>query len=272
MNIVAVAILCAVVGVLVHNLIDFAIFEQGVYTTLWAIIAALIALDFNRNARPRLALKPSPAARTAAVTSALVLIWAYLNYALIPVAASTGKIQQAYKAVSAGRFQQAHDYLAAAAESDRLEAAALNLNGRLYLQYSGETQEKQRDLFEKAQECFLGAIERNKADFKNYEKLSTVYDLLGETQNAYDSCLEATKRYPNSDRLRFQLAKLAEKLGKQDIALEQYRKAVEIEDRYRAQFRTIYPERKEIVSRLGEDKYEFAMERIKTLKKQQKQD
>jgi tetratricopeptide (TPR) repeat protein len=200
------------------------------------------------------------------------LIWAYLNYALIPVAASTAKVKQAYQAVSLGQFAQAHDSLAVAADRDRLDPTALNLNGRLYLQDFTETGEKERALLEKAQECFLRAIDRDKADFKNYEKLSTVCDLLGETQNAYDWCLKATTLYPNSDRLRFQLAKLAEKLGKNDVALEQYRKAVEIEEKYRDQFRTIYPERKEIVSRLGEEEYQFAMEQIKALKEQQKQD
>ncbi len=264
-NIVAAVLLSAVLGVLAHNLIDFAVFEPGVFTTLWAMIAVLIALDFNRKARPQLVLKPSPAVRIVAVTSALVLIWAYLNYALIPVATSTGKIQQAYRAVGIGQFAQAHDSLAVAADKDRLDPAALNLNGRLYLQHFTETGEKQRTLLEKAQECFLRAIDRDKASFKNYEKLSTVYDLLGETQNAYDWCLKATKRYPGSGRLRFKLAKIAEKLGKTDVAIEEYGKAIEIEEEYRAQFRLIYPEQEEIVSRLGEEKYQFAKQQLKFL-------
>jgi hypothetical protein len=65
------------------------------------------------------------------------------------------------------------------------------------------------------------------------------------------------------------LAEIAEQLDKTDIAVAQYEKAVEIEDAYRNQFKIMYPGR-EIVSRLGEDKYEFATERIKSLKKQQK--
>ena len=267
-NIVSSALICAVLGVLVHNLIDFAIFEPGVFTALWAIIAALIALDSRRNTRAQLVLKSSTAARMVAVTSAFVLIWAYLNYALIPVAASTSKIQQAYGAVGIGQFAQAHDSLAVAVDQDRLDPAALSLNGRLYMQHYTETGEKQRALLEKAQDCFLRAIDRDKASFKNYEKLSTVCELLGDTQNSYRWCLEAVKRYPGSGRLRFKLAEIAEKLGKNDVAIEEYGKAREIEEKYRAQFRLIYPEREEIVSRLGEEKYESAKQRIELLSEQ----
>jgi hypothetical protein len=63
------------------------------------------------------------------------------------------------------------------------------------------------------------------------------------------------------------LAQIAEKLGKTEIAIEQYRKAIEIEDSFRRQFQMMYPERREIVSRLGEEKYQFAVKRIKELSK-----
>ena len=127
-------------------------------------------------------------------------------------------------------------------------------------------------LLKKAEECFRQTIERNKEDYKNYEKLSTVYELLGQNQQAYDWCLKATQLYPGSGRLRFKSAQIAERLGKTDTAIEKYKKAIEIEDKYRRQFQIIYPERKEIVSRLGKEKYQFATERMNGLKKQQKQD
>jgi tetratricopeptide (TPR) repeat protein len=99
------------------------------------------------------------------------------------------------------------------------------------------------------------------ADFKNYEKLSEVYTLLAENSPeqgkkyllhyAMDNLWSAVERYPTSDRLRFELAETAEKLGKTDIAVAQYEKAIEIEDDYRNQFKIMYPGR-EIFSRLGE--------------------
>ena len=57
-------------------------------------------------------------------------------------------------------------------------------------------------------------------------------------------------------------------LGKNDIAINQYEAAIDIEDEYRDQFREMYPEREEVVSRLGDKKYQFAKNRLKDLAKQ----
>jgi tetratricopeptide (TPR) repeat protein len=153
----------------------------------------------------------------------------------------------------------------------------LNLNGRLYLQQYNETPNAQPALLKKAEACFFAAIARDNADFKNYEKLSEVYILLAENSpeqekkdllnEAIDNLWSAVECYPTSDRLRFELAETAEKLGKTDIAIAQYKKAVEIEDAYRNQFKIMYLGR-EIFSRLGEEKYEKAKQRIKSLSEQ----
>jgi hypothetical protein len=70
--------------------------------------------------------------------------------------------------------------------------------------------------------------------------------------------------YPGSDRLRIEMAKLAERLGKTDVAIANYKRALEIEDSYRGQFEIMYPGRK-IFSRLGEEKYQLAKQRIESL-------
>jgi tetratricopeptide (TPR) repeat protein len=277
---------CVILGVLLHNLIDYAIFEPGVYTTFWAIMACLIAIDNQQNQRPPIALKAKPPTKAIAAVVTLVVIGVYISFVWLPVSKSAAKIKNAYSALSAGNFARAHDYLTAAAEEDPLDATSLNLNGRLYLQHYSQTTvpaspqmqagEKQLILLKKAEQCFRLAIYRNKANFKNYEKLSTVYELLGQTQKAYNWCFKAAKLYPNSGRLRFKLAKIAEQLSKTDIAIEQYRKTIEIEDSFRQQFKIMHPERlvsaklravagKEIVSRLGEERYQFAIKRVKEL-------
>ncbi len=202
----------------------------------------------------------------ALITAAgLVLFAAYFYYAWWPVYKSTGKMQQAYDAICAGQFIQAHSLLSAAAEDDRLSPTASNMNGRLYLQHYNETGQQQPDLLEKAEECFRDAIKRDWADYKNYEKLSEVYLLLGQTQKAYDWSLKATNLYPGCGRLWFGLAKIAEQLGRNDLAVEQYQKTIDIEDSYRRQFQIMYPEREKVVSRIDEEKYRFAMKRIKEL-------
>jgi tetratricopeptide (TPR) repeat protein len=205
------------------------------------------------------------------------LVWAYFNYAFIPVAKSTAKIQRAHRAISAGQFQQAHNLLNTAAKDDSLSSTALSLNGRVYLHHFELTQSRNRDLLVGAEASLLGAISRDIADFKNFEKLTVVYDNFAKLtphkkdywlEKAYNSAKEAVERYPGSGRLRIELAKIAEQLGKTNIAVNHYEEAVSIEDKYRRQFQQIYPKRGEIFSRLGEEEYKNARQRIKHLSEQ----
>jgi len=255
-------------------LIDFAIFEPPVFTTLWAIIACLIAIDFHTNRRPQLVLKPAPVVRAIVGLIALVIIGAYFYYVWSPVKKSTAKIQQAHQAISNGQFEQAHRLLDSAAKDDYISPAALSMNGRLYLHHFQLTPNNQ-DLLLRSEKCLRAAIERDNAAFKNHERLTNVYESLAEisTQQektgwlnkALDRASLAVERYPGCGRLQFKVAEIAEKLGKIDIAIEQYEKTIDIEDKYRAQFQEMYPEREKIVSRLGEEKYRNAKQRIKHL-------
>ena len=117
-------------------------------------------------------------------------------------------------------------------------------------------------LLEQAAISFQEAIARSPADYKNYEKLAIVYDRLGKPEEAYSWYLQAAELYPGCERLCFELGQLAERLGRPDAALGHYVRAVEIENHYREQFRTMYPEREQVVSRLGERQYRLAQERI----------
>jgi len=285
-NIVIASLFCACLGVLLHNLIDFAIFEPGVFMTFCAVIASLAALDCRRP----FVLKPTAFTRVIAVAAAAVITFAYFNYCLMPVVKSVSKIKKAVQAAAENKYPLAYDLLNSAAEDDNLSPLALSLAGRLYFENAsiantGKTDLSSpirdgRDLLMRSQNAFLAAIRRNPADFKNFEHLAKVYNLLAETSagqertdwlnKALDAAQTAVELYPGMDRLRLALAKIAEKSGKTDIALSEYQKAIEIEDAFRAQFQMMYPQRK-MFSRLGEDTYQFALERIKELKKQQKE-
>ncbi len=270
---ISAALFCAALGVLVHNLIDFVIFEPPVFTALCAVIACLIASDFQQNFRPIFVVKPALPVRIISVGAGLLLIWSYFNYALIPVAKTSVRNQQAVQQEQQlGEY--AHHLLDNAAEQDPLDPISPSLNGGFYLKHYSETPNAQLDLLKKAEACFLTAIARDRADFKNYERLSNVYILLAINSpkekktdwlnEAFDCLRSAIELYPGSGRLRIESARVAELLNKTDIAVAQYEKAVEIEDAYRSQFRIMYPGR-EIFSRLGEEKYKNAKQRIKFL-------
>ncbi len=274
-SIATAALFCAVLGVAFHNLIDFAIFEPGVFTVFWVVIACIIAIGNQTNPLSQLVLKPAPFIKILTVAAGVLITCVYLNYALIPVGKAGAKIQQANLAISVGQFEQAHKLLNSAAEDDSLSPDAPSLNGRLYLHHFQLTPNN-RDLLLQSEKCLRTAIERNSAAFKNYERLTEVYLLLSEVstqpeksdwlQKAFDNASFTVEyRYPGCARLRIELAKIAELLDKTDVAIKQYKEAIDIEDKYRGQFREMYPEREKIVSRLGEEKYQFAKQRLKSL-------
>ena len=238
-NIIIASLFCACLGVLLHNLIDFAIFEPGVFMTFWAVIASLIALDFQEKSRRPFVLKPTAFTRVIAVAAGLILTFAYFNYCLMPVVKSTSKIKKAVQAAAENKYPLAYDLLSSAAKDDNLSPLALSLAGRLYFENASTANAEKtdlsspirdgRDLLMHSESAFLAAIRRNPADFKNFEHLAEVYSLLAEASagqeknnwlnKAFDAARTAVELYPGMDRLRVALAKIAEKSGKTDIAL-----------------------------------------------------
>jgi tetratricopeptide (TPR) repeat protein len=264
-TIIPAALGCAVFGVLVHNLIDFAIFEPGVWTTFWLVVACLVATRPHTRAPLSTNRRVSARSKVMAVAGALVLLAAFWQYAWKPAYEATTHIQQAQQMAARGRFDHAHRLLEAAFEADPLNSAALSLNGRLYQQQYEMNSPRQPALLEEAAQCLKRAVEISPADYKDYEKLGMVYAALGQYQQAWDWYTQAIERYPGCGRLWFRRAQAAEQIGRPDTALADYQRAVQIEDDYRRQFRQMYPERDRIVSRLGEDNYTLAKERIAEL-------
>jgi len=272
-EVTSAALICAISAVLLHNLIDFAIFEPGVSMTFWTILACLIVLHRRKKSQEKAVKETNNVSRiVTAIAGGLLfsaLLYAYFAYALIPVARASKLQRQAMS-----EPEDAHEFLAEATESDPLAHSAAKLNGRLYLREYNQTGKRKALLLQQAAECFRIAIERNKADYKDYEYLAKVYVLLAEhsagsdkeklLRIAFDTAGRSVAFYPGNGRLRLRLAEIAEKLGNSEIAIVQYKKAVEIEDAYREQFRIMYPG-SEVFSRLGKEKYNLAKERVRKL-------
>ena len=278
-NISIAALCCAILGVVIHNLIDFAIFEPGVFTVFWVLIACIIAIYFQKYPREKVTMNTTRIIKIASGVTGLIIIGLYFYYVLIPVSKTSAKIQLANRAIALGRFEQAHLLLDSASEDDPLSSEASSLNSKLYIHHFKLTSGVNRDLLLSAEKKSLDAIQRNKASFKNYERLTEIYCLLADISKqqektdwlnkAYDNTLFTVEYlYPGCARLRIELAKISEYLGKNDIAINQYETAIDIENQYRNQFRKMYPEREEVVSRLGEKKYQFAKNRLNDLAKQ----
>ena len=245
-NFMIAAIFCGLCAFLIHNCIDFAIFEPGVLTMFWTITALLIAMDSAVKSRKSIQISLSKPLRILAIVGILTVAAAAMaNIILI-------------------------------ADGDPLNPKTASAKARTYLQQYELTGREDSGLLLKSEQALNVAISRDPANFKYYENLAKTYSLAhghgkpaqdnkNWQQLAYDAAVEAIERYPNSDRLRFSLAQLADDLNKIDVAIENYSRAVEIEDAYREQFKVMYPSEKTVFSRLGQDKYDGAKERIAAL-------
>jgi O-antigen ligase len=268
------ALFCACIGICVHNLIDFAIFEPGVYTTLWVMLACLIAVYRLNLSRQASVYTVSSPVRIAVLIVLAVAVGSFCYYCLLPVGASTSLLYRARSAYDNGLLDQTQVLLKRAAKEDPLNPQPNLSSATLYLQYIDYYGPKQKEVFTLAEKSLLATVGRDPADFRPYEKLAVVYKLLAEKstgdakteylQKRYDAASKAVELYPGLGRLRITLAEAAEAIGRTDVALANYKKAVEIEDAYRAQFRILYPDRK-VFSRLGNEEYGYAKQRIAAL-------
>lgn len=275
-DITIAAMFCGIIGVLIHNLIDFAIFEPGVYTTLWAVMACLIAANHQAKAIPYVVQQPKTSSKLFIAGSAVILTLAYVSYVFVPVVKAGTKVQKALT-----NPENAHQLLTAAAEDDPLDPTALNLNGIIYLRKYQQAQNPDSIILEKAVLCFKNAIERSPVNFKFYENLADTYIIYSNVEpkeedeeyltKAFKNMHSAITCYPGSARLWFKTAQLSEKMQATEDAITQYQKAIKIEDDFRTQFQTMYPDYK-IFSRLGDQKYDLAKQRIEELLKKEKEE
>ena len=259
-------LICGIVGVLSANLIDFALFEPGVLTCFWVMIACTVATHrvYGHPARqPEPMSSPMRWPITAAIVAVLV-ICGTVGYA--PILISTASIRTASQAWADNKGAQAHQALDLAARVDWLSDTAYYQNGRMYLQEYEQSAERQASL-NKAKACFERAIQRNPGSYRNYERLADVCTLI-DPNTAIVPAKQAVNRYPGNARLKVKLAMLHDQLGQRDQALEAYKAALDIEDQFQNQFKTMYPDEPVIhrlekpyldaalaaLERLGEDK------------------
>ncbi len=252
-------LVCGITGILIHNLIDFALFEPGVWMLFWILSALLAALSYRQPAIHTAQSKTIRCGLALAIAAAFFywIVW-------IPV--SSGRtFQQGLRYPN-----KSVDYFTAAAGIDRLDPdgcyyAALSR----FQQYESATQKDDALLHQTI--AFLDeAAGRDKANYR-YAKMRSEAQTLLSQQNpndaevfleaAYRSGLAAQRLYPGNDRIAYDLGKLAEQLHQPQQAVEHYRRAVDIEDAHRKQFGRMYPNYP-LWSRLGQSRYAYAKQYI----------
>jgi tetratricopeptide (TPR) repeat protein len=252
-------------AVLLHNLIDFALFEPGIMTAIWACAAILYSGRQKQSDR-----KLSKAGKYFIPIAAALLIAGIIRYSLIPAAEVSIKMERANMLASKGDFNNAQSLLFRASDDDALNPAPAAAAGKMIMYQFNLDPVNNGEILLKAEKLFTTAINRDRANFKNYENLAGVYETLAQIisekrffwfEKAFATFKQAVERYPASGELRMGLAQSAEQIGEIDCAIENYRKAVETEDLYIEQFKIMYPG-KDVFSRLGKVKYQQAKEKL----------
>lgn len=242
----------AIAGI-VTGFLDWAPLEPANTTWIWAMMGCGLARTDQKIPRP---------ARIWLATGASVVVaavcWIYL---VRPTVVSSGLLARAYAAVNVGQLGIAHRELDRAISADPLSASAATLQARLYMTYSDQHDDPNRAMQQAARYARI-AINRRSMDFKEYERLGLICQYLGDYQQAYNALQIAVSLYPSNERLWYRLGQVAQLFQRPADALAFYKKAVEIEDRFRTNFTRLYPDWPRPVSRLGHEMYMDARQRI----------
>lgn len=264
------ALICGLAAVLIHNLIDFALFEPGVWSIFWLLAAVLTADVHLAEGQPSALLNLRPPVRIGAAAGLALAAAVYAAGILMPPIRANQLFKQALR-----DDRRRIELLDRAAASDLLSYKTAYTAAVMFTQTYRNQRIKDVRFLEKALDYAAIAAARNQAGFKPFRLQGEIFSLLaqeasGDRKTAYlEKAAEAFKmaleRYPGSDRIHYALAGVAEQLNQPQTALMHYQKAVEIEDAYRLQFRKMYPDRQTVISRLGHNAYEEAKEKIQML-------
>ncbi|MDD5134755.1 MAG: O-antigen ligase family protein [Phycisphaerae bacterium] len=208
------ALVCGILAVIIHNLIDFAIFEPGIMTAIWASAAIVysqkrmqmpagnnlktqkmpVHLSQNKTCHSeqseesrffsaltiRFAQVDCIATKyiltATAITAGAALVW----FCLMPVANASIKIETANLLLQQGEFKEALSLLSSADKDDKLNPAAAALGGKILMYKAGMTPLDARQNLLEAEKLLEIAAERDNANFKYYQDIAGVYEALAQ--------------------------------------------------------------------------------------------
>ena len=268
---------CGLLGFLLHNSIDFAIFQPGPGTCFFAMIAAALAIRQQEADGVFIHVARRFPAR--------------LGILLVIIATVVGLSVLATRAGSAEYFmsQAREDFLLAetwarqAAWANRWDPGPCYWAGRRWQWRWYQSQRQDAAAFEQARQWLQRARERDPAHFRYYRQLSELY-LAAAEQAEGDRKIEylaqarlfgeqALERYPIKSELLIHMGRLLMDYGEllkwddwHQEALDLFEKALAGEQAFMDQQRQMYPGRDEYTPRLPVELQNEARERINKLK------
>lgn len=276
---------CGLLGFLLHNTIDFAIFQPGLGTCFFALAATAMTLrrpDGLSLPSTQMKIGKSRLSRAIIVTTALAVVAGLWIKVVFPVSAGYRQMQQAqFRASKADELAQTTQktqfyktendmreywWLLQQAQWNAMQATAANKHdpagpyflARLCSLEWTNSQYQNDSRLESSIRYFHEAIRRDPANFKYYQQLSDVYNTAARhhpknkqyLHKALTAAQEALKRYPVKSELLIDYGKLLLEMDRRDEALTAFEKALQNEQAYLNQQRQMYPQQTEPTPRL----------------------
>jgi len=277
---------CGLLGFLLHNTIDFAIFQPGLGTCFFALAATAMTLRRPDNlglpATTQMEIGKSRLSRVIIVTTALAVVAGLWIKVVFPVSAGYQQMQQAQFWASKAdelaqtaqktqsyqtendmreywfRLQQAQWNAMQATDTNKHDPEGSYFLAMLCSLEWTNSQYQNDSLLESSIRYFHEAIRRDPANFKYYQQLSDLYHKAAchhpknkqYLPKALTAAQEALKRYPVKSELLIDYGKLLLEMDRRDEALMAFEKALRNEQAYLNQQRQMYPQQAEPTPRL----------------------
>ena len=194
---------CGILGFLLHNCIDFAIFRPGVGTLFFALIGVVLAIRQTNQPGLSLQLGSKPVVRGLMALAGVVIFAVLLVKIVVPICRSQNQLGQAeilvrqsnFRAESAGKssaypignssaedetrwvqiLEKARDQANLAAETDSLNPEPVYFSSKISMLLWLNSNCNDQHYFEQTREALEELIKRNRADHNSYKFLSEFY-------------------------------------------------------------------------------------------------
>jgi|GEM_PF-1004241 len=249
----------ALLGFLLHNSIDFAIFNPAVGTCFFTLLALMLACHHQKYSHA-ITVKSPPLAIRIILTFILVISTGFFWFKLaLPICKEQQQLKQARQFAHKGYLPEARDTLQKAAANYRLNPQTPFLLSQLYWIQWHRTKNHPLPLLENTIRNLEECIRRDPAASIYYRQLSDTYDRASRRfpqnktypQLSRQYARRALKRNPANSELLITYAQKLEQANQNEKARPYFQKALEIEKNFLRQQQQMYPNRAELVHRLN---------------------
>ena len=293
-NLPLLILACGPLGFLLHSSIDFGIFQPGVGTCFFALIATAVAMR-RRNDRMRITQLNTNTPLRILIPIGLMIFPVVMFYrTVLPICTEQYHLKQAeLSALQAHQYagSEPQNTVASSRYDECMEKAeqhtrqAINkypdnpqghyFLGHLYFLRWNRTQQKEDYLLDNAIIKFRFAVLRDGTNYKYYRRLSEVYQAAALRypddkvwlNQALERAAMALERYPTKSEMLIEYGRLLLIDNRPADALLLFERALQSEQAFLDQQRRMYPDKVELHPRLKPELHRWTEHKVHQLKK-----